>query len=482
MNSSIKQELVSGVFYIALAKYSGILVQLIITAILARLLNPSDFGIVAIATVIIAFFNILSDIGIGPAIIQNKELTQSDLNSIFSFTLYFGLISSILFFLFSWSISSYYHNTELRYVCQLLSLPIFFYCFNIVPQNLQYKYKRFKFTAIVTLIAQIIAGTFSVTGAYYGMGLYALVMSQIISSVVIAALYYYREKLHFNIRINHSSLKKIMAFSIYQFLFNLINYFSRNLDKLLIGRFIGLSALGFYDKSYRLMILPLQNITFVITPVMQPIFSSLQNNLYELAEKYKKILQILSYISFPLSVLLFFTAKELILLFFGNQWGEAILPFQILSLSVSMQILTSTSGSIYQSANATKQLFISGCWCAFFMITSFIITIVYWGNIEAVSYGFLIAQIANTIQCFYLLFKTLHYPIINILKIFIKPFFVSLLLCALLYMLSSLIIINNMLLSLFIKSISSILFTVLIIHIMRDYNVIKFFKKTISNK
>lgn len=117
-----------------------------------------------------------------------------------------------------------------------------------------------------------------------------------------------------------------------------------------------MSPLGYYEKSYRLMLLPLQNITFVVTPVMQPIFSSFQNNLYDLAEKYKKVLHLLAYISFPLSALLYFTARELILIFFGNQWGEAIGIFQILALTVSMQILTSTAGSIYQSANADKTI------------------------------------------------------------------------------------------------------------------------------
>ena len=98
---SFKKELISGVSYIAVAKYSGIFVQLVITSVLARLLTPEDFGIVAIATVIIAFFNILSDIGIGPAIIQNKELTISDLNSIYSFTVYLGGLMAIVFFCLS---------------------------------------------------------------------------------------------------------------------------------------------------------------------------------------------------------------------------------------------------------------------------------------------------------------------------------------------------------------------------------------------
>ena len=149
--------------------------------------------------------------------------------------------------------------------------------------------------------------------------------------------------------------------------------------------------------------MPLQNITFAVTPVLQPIFSNFQDNRYEIAVKYTKLFTFLCYIGFPLSILLFFTGKELILLLFGGQWNDAIFPFRILALSVGFQILNGTSGSIYQSANATKQLFISGCWCAFFMLTSFAITIMGWGTIDAVAIGYTIAQLFNSAQTYYLL-------------------------------------------------------------------------------
>lgn len=96
--SSTKKQLLSGVFYTAIAKYSGIVISLVIAGILARLIEPEDFGVVAIATVIISFFGIFSDLGIGPAIIQNKELSIKDLSNIFSFTIWLGLGMSVLFF------------------------------------------------------------------------------------------------------------------------------------------------------------------------------------------------------------------------------------------------------------------------------------------------------------------------------------------------------------------------------------------------
>lgn len=423
--SSTKKELATGVFYTSLAKYSSMVVHLIVAAILARLLTPSDFGVVAIATVFIVFFNILSDVGIGPAIIQFKDLERRDLSHIFSFTAYVGLFMCALFYISSWLIAHFYENETLIPICQWLSLVILFHCLNIVPQNLLYKRKNFKFTAIVSLSANIATAIIAISLAYLGFGVYTLVFQQIASVGIIFVIYYLQDKLPFVLKLDWTPLRRIASFSIYQFLFNFINYFSRNLDKLLIGRYIGVAPLGQYEKSYRLMMMPLQNITSVVTPVMQPVFSNFQNNLNEMAEKYRKIFAFLCCIGFPVSIFLFFSGKEFILLFFGDQWYDAITPFRILSLTVGFQIVNGTGGSIYQAANATKQLFIAGCWCAFFMISSFAITIFIWKTINAVAIGYAVAQLLNSAQTYYLLFKTLHYPLKKILSSMIYPLTVT---------------------------------------------------------
>lgn len=418
---SLKKEFTSGVFYTSLAKYSGIVISLVITSVLSRLLTPEDFGVVAIATVIISFFNILGDIGIGPAIIQNRNLSKYDLNHIYSLTIFVGVILAVAFWGLSFAISSFYDDPTLKPVSQWLCLSIFFTCINIVPLNLQYKSKNFKRIAIVTLIVQVISGIAAIIYAFSGGGVYALVLQSLASTGILALIYNYIARLHFSFHIEKSAIEKIFSFSMYQMLFNIINYFSRNLDKLLVGKYIGLSPLGYYEKSYRMMMLPLQNITFVITPVMLPVFSGIQDNRQLLVEKYNKVLSILSYISFPLSVVLFFCGKELILIIFGSQWMPAVLPFKILAFSVATQILTSTAGSIYQAVSATKQLFISGCWGAFFIIAGFAISIGFFSTLEAVCIGFLLSQLANAVQTFWLLYKTLDAKVSILFKIILRP-------------------------------------------------------------
>ena len=182
---SIKQQIFSGIFYTAIARYSGIIISLGITAILARLLSPNDFGIVAVATVIINFFGIFANIGIPAAIIQNKELAKNDLNAIYMFTLWMGGILSLLFFLSAWGIAKYYQDNRLILICKLLSINLFFTAASIVPNSMFYRDKDFKFIAFRTFIVQIIVGVLSILAALKGMGLYTLVIQPILSSLIV---------------------------------------------------------------------------------------------------------------------------------------------------------------------------------------------------------------------------------------------------------------------------------------------------------
>lgn len=474
--STLKRELASGVAYIAIAKYSGMVVQLGITAVLARLLTPEVFGIIAIATVFINFFNILGDIGIGPAIIQNKTLSDYDINNIFSFTIYLGLILGLIFFACSWPIASYYDDNQLIPVCQSLCLLIFLACFTIVPQNLMFKAKRFKFISIVSFSVNVTVGVASVIAAYNGWGVYSLVLSQLLSAVLMALIYYSQSKLHFYFKPQKASLMKIFSFSVYQFLFNTINYFGRNLDKMLIGQYLGMKQLGYYEKSYRLMLLPIHNITHVITPVLLPTFSNFQDDIAELGRKYFKMVNFLSYIAFPLSVILYFCSSELILSFFGDQWTEAVPTFRVLSITICMQMLTSTTGSIFQSVNKTKTMFIAGFCSATMMIISFLITLNVFGTIESVAYGYLVAQILSTLQCFYLVARDLSYPIFDMLKIAFIPLIISSILIAAYIAFNLTITIDNVFQSLIIKGSFGIILTLILIHLLTGFNLLKIIK------
>lgn len=431
MAKDIKGQLFSGVFYTALAKYSGIIISLVVAGILARLLSPDDFGIVAIATVIIAFFNIFTDMGVSPAIVQHKTLTKQELSDIFSFTVWTGIGISVLFFAASWLIADYYDSEILRTLCQLLSINLFFASATIVPGALFYLNKEFKFIAIRSFVIQLVAGVGSIIAALSGAGLYALIINPILSSILIFIISYqrYPQRLRFTLGIG--VLRKIFSYSVYQFLFNVINYFSRNLDKLLIGKYMSLSDLGYYEKSYRLMMLPLQNITQVITPVMHPIFSDFQNDKTKLVTSYERIIRFLSFIGLPLSVLLFFTAREVTLIIFGDQWLPSVPVFQILSLSVGIQIILSSSGSIFQAAGDTRSLFVCGLFSSTLNVAGMLLGIFYFGTLTAVATCIVITFTINFIQCYWQMYRiTFHRSAWPFIRQLLPALFVSALIAA----------------------------------------------------
>lgn len=352
--ANFRKAFLSGVFYTSISKYIGIILQIIISAILARLLEPDDFGIVAIATVIIGFISLLTDFGLAPAIVQNDDLDTKDINSLFSFTIYIGLFASIILFICSNIISQIYNDERLCPIIQLLSLNVFFASINIVPNSLLLKNKKFKVIAIRTLLIQSIGGVLAISAALLGCGVYSLVINSIFASLGIFIFNYIQNRISFCFRVKINSIKKIFKFSLTQFIAQIITYLNGTIDKLLVGKLLGMSDLGYYEKSYRLMRMPVSNLTYVFTPVMQPLFKEYKNNIVEMEHKYSKLFKTIAVIGFPLSCYLYFSSSDLICLFFGEKWLPAIRPFQLFSLSVGLSMLLSSTGPLYQTTNSLK--------------------------------------------------------------------------------------------------------------------------------
>lgn len=402
---STKRSFFKGIAFIGIAKYSGYVITIVITSILARLLTPTDFGVVAVSTVFITFFSLLSDMGIGPAIIQIKQLTKNDIQSIFGFSILVGLFLSLCFCAASPFIASFYEQPILRNVCMLLSLQILFCTLNTVPNALLLKEKKFNVVAYRTVTIQIVCGALSIWAAYEGWGLYALLISPILSALFTLMVNVWYMKLSINVFPKLSSIKKISSFSIYQFLFNFVNYFGRNLDKLIIGKTISVAQLGYYEKSYRLMQMPQSSINGVIDPVLLPYLSESQNDLPRIHSVYKRMTKILFYISLPVSAVLFACSYEIIRSLFGVQWVDAVPCFSILALSIALQIPTVPAGPILQSCNRTKLLFVLGSQNVTIGITSMLIAAFCFRTIEAIAIAFDIGALLVAINTLYTINK-----------------------------------------------------------------------------
>lgn len=469
--------MIRGIFWTAVQKYSGLIVQLIVTAILARLLPPEDFGVMAVATVLIAFFTLFTDMGIGPAIIQKQDLTQDDITSIFSFTIWGGILLAVLFFAAAYPIGAFYKEDSLVHICRLLSVNLLFAAWNIVPNALINKNKRFKFIAERTLLLQSICGIISVIAAYNGLGLYALLVSPLLTSIGVFVLNYRQYPLRFRRRIHTDALKKIFSYSSFQFLFNFINYLSRNLDKLIIGRFFSMNELGYYEKSYRLMMLPLQYVTNVITPVMHPILTTLQNDYKSLTEKYHKIIKLIATISFPMGVFLCFSAEDIIYIVYGDRWEKAIPVFQILALSLPLQMMLSTTGAIYQAAGKTNWLFYGGLTNTCCTVIGFIIAAIHFRTIESMALAWDITLFINAVISYWILYKVVLYSSLHsILQICINPFISALVIGILLWILVYFFNFQSHFLSLLVKTVLSFTCACALVQCTHQYNLIKLIK------
>jgi PST family polysaccharide transporter len=483
MADGIKKQLFSGVFYTALAKYSGIIITLVVSGILGRLLSPDDFGVVAIATVIISFFALFTDMGISPAIVQHKSLTKQDLCDIFSFTIWMGLILAALFFAGAGPIARYYDNESLLPLCRLLSINLFFAAVNIVPNALFYKNKEFRLLAIRTFAIQVICGGLAVGAAFAGAGLYALTINPILSGLLIFIVCMHKYPLRPSFTLGLTAIKKIFSYSAYQFMFSLINYFSRNLDKLLIGKQLSMESLGFYEKSYRLMMLPLQNITAVITPVMHPVFSDFQDDKTKLAASYEKVVKLLAFIGIPLSAYLFFCSRELMLIIFGDQWMPSVPVFSILAISVGVQVIMSSSGSIYQAAGDTRSLFICGLFSAILNVSGIVLGVCYWGTLKAVALCIVVTFTINFVQCYFQMYRyTFRRNPMHFVKQLISPIILGIISALILWPVDKFTADFSIIISFIIKSVIELVVFITYIQLSGEMDLIGEVKKRLFHK
>lgn len=454
-----KQEVISGVFFTAIAKYANLIISLGVTAVLARLLSPEQFGVIAVAMVIIAFLNLIADIGLFPAVIQYKNLTKDELGNLFSISCYLGLLLALILVLIAPLIADYYEQHLLRNIIRLLAIGLFFTASSVVPNALFYRERMFKFIAIRSFIIQIILGGISILAAFYGAGIYALLINPILYSILLFIVSYVHFPLTFKLKISLKTIQPILRYSTFQFLFNIVNYFSKNSDTLLIGRYLGINILGYYDKAYQLMSLPLQNITQVITPVIHPVLSLKKEDKTQLIAATEQLIAVLALIGFPLATFLYFAAEDLIYLFFGAQWGPAVPVFKILSLTVGIQLILSSSGSIFQTTGDTKYMFFSGLLSALLNVGGILLGIFYFKAISAVAACLVITNCFTFVFTYVIMYtKIFSRDLFCFFYLLAKPVLAGLILTFLLYMCAIFFITEIVWFRLAIKIIVSALF------------------------
>lgn len=415
-----------GIVYTAIGKYSVVIVQLLVQAVLGRVLSPEEFGIVAAVNIFLVFFQLLEDFGIGPAIIQNKELTRNDIHSIFSFSLYISLALSVIFVFLGYPLSLYYGNDVFIPVSMVLAICVFFYGILVVPQSLLLREKNFKLVNVATIIGAVTSGIVSISLALLGFSYYSIILGNTAKAATLFFIFYAKTNSVIHLTFKIEPLKKIYSFSRNQFLFNFINYFSRNLDSFLIGGFISQTALGLYDRAYQVSLYPNQVLTSLVTSVIHPIMSDYEEEKEKIKQVYLRISNLLATLGMPLSVFLYFASENLIIAWFGQDWYGSVPTFQILALSIWIQMIMSSTGGIFQSGNRTDLLLLSGLLSTTFNVLG-IITGIFMGQIEYVALFVVLSFSLNFIQVNYLLMiRLFNSHLWEFFSILIKPLILAL--------------------------------------------------------
>ncbi len=448
----------------AVSKYGKVLMNLVFAAVLSRILSPTDYGVVAMVTVFTTFFNILSDMGLGSAVIQNKEITDNEVNDIFSFSCYQGLFLAVLFACLSFPISLFYHDTVYISICCILSISVLFNTLNMIPNAILMKNKRFITVAARNIFTTILTGGITIILALCGFKYYSLVIQSVASSLIIFLWNLKGVDLKFRFRYKKDSINKVRNFSRFQFAYNLVNYFSRNTDNILIGKMMGNESLAYYSKGYTLMLYPVQNLTFVITPILHPILSDYQNDKQYIYNKYMQVTKLLSLLGVFVTGYCFFASREIVLLMFGNQWEKAVISFRILSISVWSQMMSSTAGAIFMSLDKTKVMFKSGVIQMIITVSMTIIGCIM-GKIEYVALCVTVGLIFKFfIEFGYLIKKGFEYSYLSFLKKLLPDLMIFLFLITQSLIVNKLIHINSLLISAGFKlALNSIIYVLLLL-------------------
>lgn len=346
--------------------------------VLARLLLPQDYGLVAMVSVVTGFASIFKDFGLTAAIIQKEDINQRQVNAVFWINVLISLAIALLVAMSAPLLVRFYQEERLLLITLAFAFSIFISGLSLQHYALMRRQMLFKTVALfqtANTAASLLTG---ITLAWLGFGYWALVASSIQSSLFSTTAVWLACDWRPTLPIRTSNVKSFLTFGAGVTGFDLINYFSRNMDNVVIGRFIGTVALGLYTKAYQLMTLPLGQLMGPLGSVAVPALSALQNDREKYQSFFRKYLFILCFFYMPLVIYLAVFADELVFIVLGENWAEAGNIFKILAISAFIQPVASSQGIVLKTTGKIKRYFYVGLINAIFMVSGFFIGI-RWG-------------------------------------------------------------------------------------------------------
>ena len=337
------------------------IINFVILAVLARLLSPLDFGLMGMVMVAIGFATTIADLGLGAAVIQRQDVTDEQLSTFFFFNIFLGAILCAIVYFSSGLIAAFFKKSALIGLLKIISFSLVIISMGQIFRTLLQKWMDFKSLFKVEISGIIIYGVSSIALAIKGFGVWSLVygflVRQAVETGLLWALTAFKPRLVFNLK----KIKNLINFGIYVFGERIINYFNRNLDYIIIGRFLGTEALGFYTLAYQLMLFPVSKMSGMVGKVIFPVFSIVQNDNTKLRNGYLKVVKYISLITFPMMAGLFVVAPEFISVIYGTKWQPTVLVLQILCIVGAMQSIGTTVGSVLYSKGRSDIAFKWNC-------------------------------------------------------------------------------------------------------------------------
>ncbi len=327
---SLKKQAVHGTFWALIQQFSTQGISIIVSIILARLLLPSEFGLIAMIGIFMGIGNCLLDAGLGQSLIRTPNADQDDFSTVFFFNLIGSIFVYIMLFFAAPLISQFYHQEILTSIIRIYCLTIIISAFGAIQKTRLTQQMNFKTELLVALPSLVISSTVGIYLAFTGHGVWSLVWSSLVQSVLVTIQFWYHTKWRPSWVFNKEKFKYHFSFGVKLTVSGLIEVFFLNLYTLIIGKFYPPAQVGFYNRADSLQQLPVVNISAVLSKVTYPLFASIQNDDVRLKVIYKKIMQMVVFIIAPILLFMAILATPLFSFLFTDKWLPAVPYFQIL--------------------------------------------------------------------------------------------------------------------------------------------------------
>ncbi|MBN1795963.1 MAG: lipopolysaccharide biosynthesis protein [Sedimentisphaerales bacterium] len=350
------------------------------TMVMARILTPGDFGLLAMIFPITGFINLFKDLGLSQATVQKEDVDHQQVSNLFWINVALSLLLTGIVCSLAPVIVYLYKDSRLFWPTVVLSAGFIFR--GMSAQQFAILRRQMHFGKITCLnVAEIFVGSVvGVISAIAGAGMWSLVYMTLAFSVTSCVGAWMFCSWRPSLPIHISKVRSMVAFGSNLTAYNAMNYWARNFDYILIGKFWNPFLLGLYYKAYELLLMPLRQITWPVSAVAIPTLSRLQDEPEQYRLYYYRAVNAIAFVSMPVIIAMAALSNELIRIALGNQWIDAVLIFRILAFSGLLQPVLSTTGWVYISLGYTKRMMYWGAISVPIFIASFIVGLP-WGPV-----------------------------------------------------------------------------------------------------